>query len=446
MSTLLVELSSKEVLTGVVAKRLRRYISSKYPGLSPALRAGIFADAVNRMISGKLPELPEDRISLFKAFLYGDAAKKQVFSIDCSDIFKSSIKLNFPDDNFIKSLKIWLEEVLLTPVSQEKVYEYIHNASSILCENPDMDIEKVLESVESKVGDIRPKKRVISVIRINPPAAVDETDSVIFKSDGADVLDEGGENKEAACSVDAGKEDTGKDWVIIKRKKSVKEIIKDGILLLAADVKEIFRKTYSSGANMLSRKTAYKRAITAGLITVALLCAFLSALYVKAIEKQNSTKVDFLKNEDFSSIFNYMSSAASVSDNEAVCPDQAEGGMLRLRATAYDLSAASCGKDREHPEYGITFSGTRATVGRTVAVDPEVIPLGSSVRITFPEEYSYMDGVYVAEDTGRLIKGKSIDIFFGEDKNGSNEINRKALQFGVQYVDVEIIDTRQALR
>ena len=434
MSTLLVELASKEVLTGVVAKRLREYISAKYPGLSPALRAGIFADAVNRIVSGKLPELPDERISLFKALLYGDAAKKQAFSIDCSDIFKSSIKLKSIDDAFVKSMKVWLEDTLLSPVSQEKVYEYIQYASNILDENPDTDIEKVLEAVERKVGDIRPKKRVISLIRINPPAAVNETDSALSGADAADITDRTNEGEIAVCSTNDIKEDNCKDWVIIKRKKSIKEIIKDGILRLTADVKGIFSKT------------AYRRAITAGLVAVALLGTFFSALYVNAIEKHDSTKTDDVMYEDISAIFSYMNIASSVSDSEGVQSNEAEGSLLRMRATAYDLSAASCGKDKGHPEYGITFSGTRATVGRTVAVDPEVIPLGSSVRITFPQEYSYMDGVYVAEDTGRLIKGNSIDIFFGEDKNGSMEINKKAMQFGVRYVDVEIIDSRQALR
>jgi 3D (Asp-Asp-Asp) domain-containing protein len=79
-------------------------------------------------------------------------------------------------------------------------------------------------------------------------------------------------------------------------------------------------------------------------------------------------------------------------------------------------------------------------------VDPEVIPLGSSIRITFPEEYSHLDGIYVAEDTGRLITGNNIDIFFGEDEEGSREIYKKALKFGVQYVEVEVMDDKQALR
>lgn len=122
--------------------------------------------------------------------------------------------------------------------------------------------------------------------------------------------------------------------------------------------------------------------------------------------------------------------------------DRAEtsGDTIRMRATAYDLSYESCGKLPGDPGYGITFSGNRAVPGRTIAVDPKVIPIGSRVYITFPEEYSGMDGIYRAEDTGRLISGNSVDIFFGEDKNGSTKINESAMKFGVRYVDVRLID------
>lgn len=41
--------------------------------------------------------------------------------------------------------------------------------------------------------------------------------------------------------------------------------------------------------------------------------------------------------------------------------------------------------------------------GRTIAVDPDIIPLGSTVKIEGQE--------YVAEDTGGAIKGNRIDIF-----------------------------------
>lgn len=59
------------------------------------------------------------------------------------------------------------------------------------------------------------------------------------------------------------------------------------------------------------------------------------------------------------------------------------------------------GKKPGDPAYGITKTGTTATAGRTIAVDPDVIPLGSEVLIN--------GVIYIAEDTG--VKGKTIDLF-----------------------------------
>lgn len=78
---------------------------------------------------------------------------------------------------------------------------------------------------------------------------------------------------------------------------------------------------------------------------------------------------------------------------------------IRLLATAY--SAATSGKDKEHPEYGRTRLGLQAGHG-IVAVDPRVINLGSSVYVP-----GY--GEALAGDTGGRIKGKRIDLGFPED-------------------------------
>lgn len=67
-----------------------------------------------------------------------------------------------------------------------------------------------------------------------------------------------------------------------------------------------------------------------------------------------------------------------------------------------------------------TASGATCKEGRTIAVDKDVIPLGTEVRIG--------DHVFVAEDTG--VEGKSIDIFME-----SHEACRRA---GVQYSEIYI--------
>ena len=73
---------------------------------------------------------------------------------------------------------------------------------------------------------------------------------------------------------------------------------------------------------------------------------------------------------------------------------------------------------------GNTASGTRPTAGRTIAVDPGVIPLGSKVIIN--------GHTYIAEDTGKAIKGKKIDIYVNSHST--------ALAYGTYYADVYLAD------
>lgn len=76
---------------------------------------------------------------------------------------------------------------------------------------------------------------------------------------------------------------------------------------------------------------------------------------------------------------------------------------------------------------GITYTGTVATEGRTIAVDPEVIPLGSLLEI---------DGIeYVAEDIGGAIKGNRVDIHINSHED--------ALEFGVQEKEIFLIKLTQ---
>lgn len=84
--------------------------------------------------------------------------------------------------------------------------------------------------------------------------------------------------------------------------------------------------------------------------------------------------------------------------------------------TAYCPCSICCGiySNMENPT---TSTGTRATEGRTIAVDPSVIPYGTEININ--------GKIYVAEDCGGAIKGNRIDVFFNS--------HEAALQFGRQY-------------
>jgi uncharacterized protein YabE (DUF348 family) len=82
--------------------------------------------------------------------------------------------------------------------------------------------------------------------------------------------------------------------------------------------------------------------------------------------------------------------------------------LKNVTLTAYSAGFKSTGKTEDHPEYGITASGTKVTEGRTIAVDPDVIPLGWWV---------YIEGIGFrrAEDKGSAVKGKKIDIYYDSE-------------------------------
>lgn len=98
---------------------------------------------------------------------------------------------------------------------------------------------------------------------------------------------------------------------------------------------------------------------------------------------------------------------------EAVSKATTSNGAT-FKVTAYCSCSKCCGPYAN----GITATGTQVAAGRTIAVDKNVIPLGTTV---------YINGVaYVAEDTG--VRGKTIDLYM--------DSHSAALQWGVQYCTV----------
>ncbi|MEW9702442.1 ubiquitin-like domain-containing protein [Paenibacillus sp. SI8] len=91
--------------------------------------------------------------------------------------------------------------------------------------------------------------------------------------------------------------------------------------------------------------------------------------------------------------------------------------LKNVKLTAYSAGAESTGKSEGAPGFGKTFTGTTVTEGRTIAVDPKVIPLGWWV---------YIEGVGFrrAEDTGSAVKGQTIDVYY-EDQSYANKFGTK---------------------
>ncbi len=110
---------------------------------------------------------------------------------------------------------------------------------------------------------------------------------------------------------------------------------------------------------------------------------------------------------------------------------------LIMKATAYDLSIQSCGKPYGHPARGITTSGRNLnnTTRHEMVVSSNDFPLGTKLKITFPEEYEHFNGIYTVEDTGNMKPGV-LDIFVGDF---GEEVSLKAIKFGKRTVEVEVI-------
>lgn len=84
--------------------------------------------------------------------------------------------------------------------------------------------------------------------------------------------------------------------------------------------------------------------------------------------------------------------------------------------THYDCCMECCGKTD-----GITAIGLRATPGVTVAVDPDIIPLGADVLVDYGDgEIHY----YRADDVGGAIKGNRIDLCV-ESHEKADELGRR---------------------
>lgn len=91
-----------------------------------------------------------------------------------------------------------------------------------------------------------------------------------------------------------------------------------------------------------------------------------------------------------------------------------DGDQLKMVATAYSVE-------------GKTADGTRSREG-VVAADPDLLPLGSRIRIEGAGRY---DGEYVVEDTGPAIKGHEVDIYIRDDA--------EAKAFGRKRVKVQVL-------
>lgn len=99
-------------------------------------------------------------------------------------------------------------------------------------------------------------------------------------------------------------------------------------------------------------------------------------------------------------------------------------------ATGYSANDSKQGTDN------ITATGSKVHEG-VVAVDPNVIPLGTRVEIKGL-------GTFVAKDTGGKIKGNRIDVFFNS-REEAKKFGRKGVWVRILEKDIELVDARQVI-
>ncbi|WP_371925831.1 3D domain-containing protein [Halobacillus sp. A5] len=112
---------------------------------------------------------------------------------------------------------------------------------------------------------------------------------------------------------------------------------------------------------------------------------------------------------------------ANVEDEETNNKSEDIEKTVKVEATAYTAFCEGCS--------GITKTGLDLREDpeqKVIAVDPEVIPLGSKVRVP-----GY--GEAIAGDTGGAIQGHRIDLFMEE--------NGDAMDYGRKQIEVEIIES-----
>lgn len=169
-----------------------------------------------------------------------------------------------------------------------------------------------------------------------------------------------------------------------------------------------------------------EKPITSIILLLFIICFMLIAVACnKPIEEEPKETVVHQETKEykvmpFAVVYDEVETEAEI-ETEAVTEAE-EGKQMTITAFAYCPCIQCCGK-----EDGITATGTQATPGRTIAVDPTVIPYGSRVVI---------DGhIYVAEDCGGTIKGNTIDVF--------HSTHQEALQWGIKYVNAVVYSAEE---
>lgn len=156
-------------------------------------------------------------------------------------------------------------------------------------------------------------------------------------------------------------------------------------------------------------RTRYHKGLT---IIISMLIGILIGMYLYELGHEDCIEASLLEQTSTEPIVETIYNVETIYETVSY--------LGEFKITAYCACEKCCGIYAS----GYTATGTYATEGRTIAVDPSVIPYGTTVKINGQN--------YVAEDCGGAIKGNRIDIFF--------DSHDEASKYGVQNHDVFLVN------
>lgn len=170
-------------------------------------------------------------------------------------------------------------------------------------------------------------------------------------------------------------------------------------------------------------------AIAIMLLTVAVIFALVMATGIANAEENYAiVPVEVITPEN---VVCEQPEAPETNENELIEQTLLENAtkIENVTLTHYCICEKCCGKSPDDPSYGITASGRKATPYVSVAVDPDVIPLGSDVLVDYGDsDIKY----YRADDTGGAVKNNHIDLCVSD--------HQEALNLGVKTVTVWVVN------
>lgn len=120
-------------------------------------------------------------------------------------------------------------------------------------------------------------------------------------------------------------------------------------------------------------------------------------------------------------------------------PNQEDNNYIIMQATGYDLSIQCCGKSYNHPSRGITRNGynlNNKSHGEAWTVSSIKFPMGTKLRLEFPESHSEYSGIYIVRDTGNFNEN-TLDIYVGDF---GEKVHKDTIEFSRVDVKVWVIE------